>query len=74
MKKPVSRHTIEELRNFPITNIVNGWYFRIDEISQGYYRVEGVDQWGHSISRDGVDPDHLLSLCKNDILEMFQDL
>jgi hypothetical protein len=74
MKKPVPRRTREELRNFPITNIVNGWFFRIDEISQGYYRVEGVDQWGHSISRDGIDPDQLLGACRADILEMFPDL
>ena len=73
MKKFVPRRTKEELRNYPITNIIDGWFFRIDEISQGYYRVEGVDQWGHSISRDGIDPDQLLNACKVDILEMFPD-
>jgi len=74
MKKLVPRFTTEDLRNYPITNIVNGWFFRIDEISQGYYRVEGVDQWGHSISRDGIDPNQLLSACRADILEMFPGL
>ncbi len=74
MKNLVPRLTTEDLRNYPLTNIVNGWFFRIDEISQGYYRVEGVDQWGHSISRDGIDPDLLLSTCKSDIFEMFPDI
>lgn len=71
MKKSVTRRSKEDLRNYPIADIVEGWFFRIDELSQGYYRVEGIDQWGHTISRDGIDPDQLLSACKADILEMF---
>ena len=71
MKRPIAHRTNEEIRNYPIDNIIEGWFFRIDELSQGYYRVEGVDQLGHNISRDGIDPDQLLSVCKADILEMF---
>ena len=74
MKKLVTRRTKGELRNHPITDIIDGWFFRIDEISQGYYRVEGVDQWGHSISRDGIDPGSMLSACRVDILEKFPNL
>ena len=74
MKKLVPRPTKEELGNYAITDIVDGWYFRINEISQGYYHVEGIDEWGHSISRDGIDPKKLLSACKADILEMFSNI
>jgi hypothetical protein len=60
--------------NNPKTNFIDGWEFRFDEISQGYYRVEGIDQWGHSVSRDGIDPDQLLGACVADILELFPGL
>lgn len=71
MKKPVQRRSNNELRDYPITNIVEGWFFRVDEISQGYYRVEGIDRCGHSVSRDGIDPDQLLNALKDDIRNMF---
>ncbi len=55
---------------YPLRDILNGWYFRLDEISYGYYRLTGIDQWGKSVSRDGNDPDELLQTCKKDALEM----
>ena len=73
MKKPISRRSDEELRAYPLTNIVDGWFFKINEISQGYYRVEGIDRWGRIVSRDGIDPDELLDACKKDIIEMSSD-
>ncbi len=71
MKKLVGRQTDDDFTAYPIKNIVEGWFFRIDEISNGYFRVEGVDRWGHSVSRDGIDPDELFKACQNDIKEMF---
>lgn len=73
MKKPIHRRNDEELRRYPITNVLEGWFFRVDEISQGYYRVEGIDRWGHSVSRDGIDPDQLLNALKADIRDKFPD-
>jgi hypothetical protein len=70
MKKSVIRLTDTELKAYPIKDLIDGWYFRVDEISQGYYRVTGIDQWGRSVSRDGKDPDELLLLGKKDIIEM----
>lgn len=71
MKKKLQLKTDDKLRSHhPLTNIVEGWFFRIDEISMGFYRVEGIDRWGRSISRDGIDPDELLKSCKSDILEI----
>jgi hypothetical protein len=73
MKKLVHRLSKQELANYPITDIIDGWYFRILELSQGYYRVEGKDAFGRSVSRDGVSPDELINECKEDIQEMLGD-
>jgi hypothetical protein len=73
MKIPIHKYTEEELLAYPIKDVVDGWFFRINEISQGYYRVTGIDRWGRSVARDGIDPDALLNLCKKDIQEMFPD-
>ena len=61
----------KNLTGYPINNLLEGWYFRVKEISPGYYRVEGIDRLGHSVARDGVDPNRLLSELKDDISEMF---
>jgi len=70
MKKRVQKSTDEALKGYPIKDFLEGWFFRVDEISQGFYRVEGIDNWGRKVSRMGVDPEQLLSNCKNDIEEM----
>jgi hypothetical protein len=62
---------LENLSQYPITDILEGWFFRVNEISQGYYRVEGIDRFGHSISRDGIEPDQLFTAIKADIIEKF---
>jgi hypothetical protein len=60
MKKLVQSKTVEELSfQYPLTNIVEGWFFQVTEISQGVYLVEGVDRWGRSVSRQGIDPEEL---------------
>jgi len=48
------------LAEFPITGKVSGWYFKIDEVSNGYWRLTGSDKWGRKISFDGKNPDDLL--------------
>ena len=40
----------ELVRNFPITGLFPGWYFRQKEKSPGVWDVEGRDAYGHSIS------------------------
>jgi hypothetical protein len=54
------------LAEFPITGLVDGWYFRQKEISPGYYVVDGIDLWGRAVSRGGTDPDALLADCAVD--------
>lgn len=70
MKRCVSRLTENELNLYPLKEIIEGWHFRIEEISQGYFRVSGTDVWGRSVSRDGIDPEMLLLECKADIIKM----
>ena len=71
MSKLMNQPTDEELKSYPISNILNGWFFRVDEISYEHYRATAIDKWGKSVSRDGNDPDELLQICTKDILEIF---
>jgi hypothetical protein len=74
MKKFVQPKTDQELiKQYPLTNIVEGWFFQVTETSQGVYSVEGVDRWGRSVSRQGIDPEILLGELKKDIDELFKD-
>ena len=43
------------------------WFFHIQELSQGYYRVIGVSINGASVSREGINPKILIDQCKVDI-------
>lgn len=52
--------------DFPIADRVTGWFFRQTEISNGAWLVEGTDLWGRVVSRQGGDPDELLSACAAD--------
>jgi hypothetical protein len=63
--------TDDELAMYPIRDVIGGWFFKIEEISNGYYHVIGVDRRGRSVARDGINPDELLNLCKKDVEEMF---
>lgn len=67
-------HNHEEKNKFVKTDILKGWIFRINEISNGYFRVEGFDQFGHSVSRDGIDREQVIKDCQKDILEIFSGL
>ncbi|QRN84087.1 hypothetical protein JR338_04905 [Chloroflexota bacterium] len=71
--KEITKKCDDKLINFPIKGKVDGWAFRIDEISQGYYRVEGMDRYGRIVSRDGIDPDELLEQCVNDVKKIMKD-
>ena len=62
--------TDEELIVYTIRDLVEGWFFRVDEISQGFYQVEGIDRLGRKVSRMGVNPEQLLGICKTDIEKM----
>ena len=56
-------HT-EMVREYPIAGLVEGWYFRQREVSNGCYVVEGSDVYGRTISRQNTaDPDAGLAEC-----------
>jgi hypothetical protein len=52
------------IREYPIDGRVPGWYFRVREVSNGCYVVEGSDVYGRTISRQTTaDPDAVLAEC-----------
>jgi hypothetical protein len=53
----------EMIRQYPITDLVEGWYFRQQEVSAGCYVVEGSDVYGRTISRQTADPEVALAEC-----------
>jgi hypothetical protein len=65
MKRPVESLSDAKLEAFPIVNLVEGWFFRVDERSIGCYVAEGIDRWGREVSKEGVDADMILHDCAN---------
>jgi hypothetical protein len=54
----------EMIRQYPITGLVEGWYFRQEEVSAGCYLVEASDAYGRTISRQVVgDPETAMAEC-----------
>ena len=45
---------------------VPGWYFRIREVAQGHFSVEGADRYGRKIVHGGSDAEGLLAACIKD--------
>lgn len=67
MKKPIQRLDKNLLASaYPIKELVEGWFFKVHEISYGVYEVEGIDCWGRKVSRKGIDADEVLKLCARD--------
>ena len=50
-------------REYPLTDLVEGWYFKVEEVSAGAYRAEGTDLWGRRVSYSGADADEALAKC-----------
>jgi hypothetical protein len=53
----------DDLQDFPIFDRAPNWFFRVEEISAGIYKVEGRDLLNRRISRTGPDKDRLLDEC-----------
>jgi hypothetical protein len=63
-KRPVTPASHREMvRKYPITGLVEGWYFRQHEVSAGCYVVEGSDVYGRTISRQTGDSEAALAEC-----------
>ena len=53
----------EMIRQYPITGLVEGWYFRQEEVSAGCYVVEASNVYGRKISRQVGEPEAVLAEC-----------
>ena len=60
------QETINQKSN--LNNLVEGWQFSLAEISPNYYRIEGKDKSGHSVSRtcSEIEINETLEKCAND--------
>ncbi len=61
---------LELKKHFPIDDKCSGWFFRTVERSPGMYLVEGIDLWGRTLSRSGIDPYKMLDECVADAKKM----
>lgn len=61
---------------YPIRDLVDGWFFRIQEISNGVYEVEGTDIWGRKVLRNSIESelDQALKACANDARKIKAEL
>jgi hypothetical protein len=57
--------------HYPIIDLVDGWFFRTQEISYGAFKVDGIDRWGRIVSREGSDNEleKILLACADDARE-----
>ncbi|HEX6269614.1 MAG TPA: hypothetical protein VFZ43_05215 [Anaerolineales bacterium] len=76
MKKPVQPVNDAYLAGYHIKDLVDGWFFRIREVSNGVYEVEGIDHWGHKVSRTGTENelDEILKACAEDARQIQANL
>jgi hypothetical protein len=58
------------LRRYPISDLVQGWFFRLEEIAPGMYRAEGSDKYWRQVGCSGPAADELLSRRADDALQM----
>ena len=54
------------LRGNKIDNLVDGWSFRVAEVSSNVYKIDGEDMQGHYVSNYGIDPEEVLKSCIRD--------
>ena len=73
MKNKSILDIIEEgLRGNTIDELVEGWSFRIEEISSNVYKVDGIDKEGHRVSGYDIDPEKVLTQCVKDAQRIIQ--
>lgn len=75
MKKRVTPEMMDKFAsNFPIEGNVDGWRFRWTETSNLVFVVEGSDQFGRTVSRQGQDPEQLQTEVEKDAREVNKQL
>lgn len=69
MKKNVRRSSEETiLTTHPMRSRIEGWFFRLTEVSEGHFVVDGTDLWGRTISTNGWDVDTMIAECEQWIM------
>jgi len=53
-------------RDYPLDGGVPGWYFRVNETSNGAWTAEACDAWGRKVACSGSAPEPLLRRCARD--------
>lgn len=43
------------IKNYPISDLLEGWFFKYWEASNGHYIAEGSDQYGRIVSCEGSE-------------------
>ncbi len=59
----------------PLKEVLSGWLFTIDEVSPNVYKIQGVDQYGSSVSRTGseVELEEIIIRCLYDASEIIRN-
>ena len=57
----------EILRTHPIPSKIEGWFIKVEEISNNAFVVEAVDRCGKTISKQGSDPEILQIEIENEL-------
>ena len=64
MKTLVHRRDPAAIRaEYPVDNLVEGWFFRVNEVSPCHYMAAGTDLWGRVVSASGDDPERVVANC-----------
>jgi hypothetical protein len=48
-------------QSFPVRGRVRGWFFRVEELPNGYWQVRGRDRYGQTVSVIGDGPEETLA-------------
>jgi hypothetical protein len=66
MKKFIASKTEKEiLKTHPISSTVEGWFIKVEEISNNAFVVEAIDCYGRCVSKQGNDPNSLRKEVEN---------
>lgn len=73
MKKRSKKIEVSEIiKEYPIADKLDGWFFSLNEVSPGMYEIKGTDQWNRQVGRTGFDPEKMLEDCIEDAKEIIR--
>jgi hypothetical protein len=62
MDNIATRHPDRAVKqSFPIRSRIRGWFFRVEELSTGYWQARGRDRYGRTVSCIGENPEDVLA-------------